>query len=260
MIIFCCHHCPTRHQMTNAADAWAFASSSQLLQSWTEDTRYIAHLGTLLPSTPFNALLAPCIYYMLTKMNGKTLGEEHAGIRQVDILNNALPSKLRILIYITATILSPKIMSRIGDYRLKIALIALQAGHIALFYWNGQYIEWIKRCLGLRYICDPRQAPFERTRNHLHSILVGITFAKAALEIFTILSSNSQKQVILEIKDATVLKWGQCALCLQDIKHASGTKCGHIYCWYCIVEWLEMQSWCPLCRQTCHPQQLLRLP
>ena len=82
-------------------------------------------------------------------MDGKTLGEEHAGIRQVDILNKSLPSKLRTLTYITLTSFPQKIMSQDWGLSIENCNDVLQAGHIALFYWNGQYIEWIKRCLGL---------------------------------------------------------------------------------------------------------------
>ena len=246
--------------MTNVNSGWAFASSAQLLQSLAEDSRYIAHLAALLPSTSFSTLLAPWIYYSVTKIHGKTLGEEHAGIRQVDVLNKSLPSKLRTFTYITFTILSPKMIARIQDYRLKIALVILQAGHTALFYWNGQYSEWTKRCLSLRYICDPKQEAFGGPRNYLHILLVGITFAKTALEIFDILSDMHKRNTLRVDREVNFLEWGQCSLCLQDISKASVSKCGHVYCWYCIVEWLEMQPWCPLCRQSCRPQQLLRLP
>lgn len=244
----------------NVNNGWAFASSSQLLQSLAEDERYINQLATLLPPTPFATLMAPWIYYSLTKIYGKTLGEEHAGIRQVDVLNKSLPSKPRTLAYVAFAILSPKVISGIEDYRLKIAILTLRAGHTALFYWNGQYIEWIKRCLSLRYICDPRQEPFGRSRNYLHILLVGITLAKTSLEIFGILSELRKKSDMNTDQDVNALEWGQCSLCLQDIKKASVARCGHIYCWYCIVEWLEVQPWCPLCRQSCRPQQLLRLP
>ena len=39
----------------------------------------------------------------------------------------------------------------------------------------------------------------------------------------------------------------------------SSTKCGHLYCWECIIQALENKQECPICRARCLPQEVVQL-
>ncbi|SMN22269.1 similar to Saccharomyces cerevisiae YDR265W PEX10 Peroxisomal membrane E3 ubiquitin ligase, required for for Ubc4p-dependent Pex5p ubiquitination and peroxisomal matrix protein import [Maudiozyma saulgeensis] len=51
----------------------------------------------------------------------------------------------------------------------------------------------------------------------------------------------------------------KCILCLSDMIDPGCAPCGHIYCWKCIINWCKEKEECPLCRQTCKPQQVIPL-
>ena len=41
----------------------------------------------------------------------------------------------------------------------------------------------------------------------------------------------------------------ECNICLDDLKEPVVTKCGHLYCWKCLSEWLTRGAAdCPVCK------------
>lgn len=40
----------------------------------------------------------------------------------------------------------------------------------------------------------------------------------------------------------------QCILCLEKRNNTSATICGHLFCWSCILDWLDQKEECPVCR------------
>lgn len=50
-----------------------------------------------------------------------------------------------------------------------------------------------------------------------------------------------------------------CSMCLNNINSPSCTPCGHIFCWKCILEWLNNENKCPLCREIISPARVVQL-
>eukprot|EP00051_Salpingoeca_urceolata_P031983 m.13765 g.13765 ORF g.13765 m.13765 type:complete len:209 (+) comp4651_c1_seq1:200-826(+) len=40
----------------------------------------------------------------------------------------------------------------------------------------------------------------------------------------------------------------ECNICLDTASEPVVTKCGHLYCWPCLHEWLERSKTCPVCK------------
>lgn len=68
-----------------------------------------------------------------------------------------------------------------------------------------------------------------------------------------------------DLSDDSTLAWLQpkqqrkCTLCLEPMKDPSVTTCGHVFCWTCVLDWVEEKPECPLCRQSVLGQHVLPL-
>lgn len=68
-----------------------------------------------------------------------------------------------------------------------------------------------------------------------------------------------------DLSDASTLSWlepkqqRKCTLCLEPMKDPSVTTCGHVFCWTCILGWVDEKPECPLCRQSVLGQHVLPL-
>jgi peroxin-10 len=50
-----------------------------------------------------------------------------------------------------------------------------------------------------------------------------------------------------------------CLLCLEHRSNTSSTPCGHLFCWSCLVNYLQSNDSCPFCRQRCHTNEVILL-
>ena len=50
-----------------------------------------------------------------------------------------------------------------------------------------------------------------------------------------------------------------CRICYDEMADRSATRCGHMFCWTCIVRTLEMAPECPVCRASCLPREVVQL-
>ena len=51
----------------------------------------------------------------------------------------------------------------------------------------------------------------------------------------------------------------KCNICYGNFKNISSTICGHLFCWDCIINYLQQNNYCPKCRKVCLPQQVIFL-
>lgn len=50
-----------------------------------------------------------------------------------------------------------------------------------------------------------------------------------------------------------------CVLCSENCASATVTECGHVFCWQCIMEWLQTAEKCPTCRDVVNPKKCFSL-
>lgn len=51
----------------------------------------------------------------------------------------------------------------------------------------------------------------------------------------------------------------KCALCMEQAVDLSATQCGHLFCWVCILNWLDERQICPICREAIKKSRVVRL-
>lgn len=50
-----------------------------------------------------------------------------------------------------------------------------------------------------------------------------------------------------------------CVLCLEPRSYCSSTPCGHLFCWSCVLDWLDEQEVCPVCKESVHKSNIIQL-
>ncbi|EGK96257.1 AGAP000928-PB [Anopheles gambiae str. PEST] len=50
-----------------------------------------------------------------------------------------------------------------------------------------------------------------------------------------------------------------CALCMDTAQAITVTQCGHLFCWQCILHWLDQRQVCPICRESVKKTRVVRL-
>jgi len=51
----------------------------------------------------------------------------------------------------------------------------------------------------------------------------------------------------------------KCSLCWEQRKNTACTPCGHLFCWTCVLQWLQTKPECPLCREPVQPSRIVPL-
>jgi peroxin-10 len=249
-----------------------------------------------LKSENLRETIASVLYYGFTTVPGfQTLGEEYTGIIQINKANKNVPDKfLRIVMVIfscvgevvfrnllrkleehlklssNVTQLRPEIRSKLLFYAgvMKDLIPYLHRLHKGIFYLDGNYYHISKRFTGVKYILVRQWLKAEVSHSGFKILGVISLLYLLLLAVHTCVSRLKLQPAsgdILAVRDVeltepeTMGSQLRCTLCLETRKNTSVTPCGHLFCWNCILEWVQTQQICPLCRERVMPSRVVLL-
>ncbi|XP_037935051.1 peroxisome biogenesis factor 10 [Teleopsis dalmanni] len=244
-------------------------------------------------------LLAEITYHGFASVsNLQTLGEEYVGIIKVDSKYKHIPTRfvqlIAIILEFGGETLYIHLLQKLEVYieqqenilpdakKKLISCIQLmqhspnyiKALHKSLFYLHSDKYQISKRATGINYVLirhwiQPEFSLFGyKILGVITFLQVSISFLISAFEMwkehrrkqYATLERKSSKTIIKhETEVESVTKAPQCVLCLEPRTNTSLTPCGHLFCWTCILEWLDERDECPVCRETVKKSNVIQL-
>lgn len=233
-------------------------------------------------------LLAELSYHGFASWhNLQTLGEEYTGIIQMDNQYISLPNKLVQMTSIILEFGGELLLTRVlrnaeraieqNDDLLPVVRSKLikccqlvsssvpyiQALHRSWFYFIGGKYHISKRVTGINYVL----VRYWLSANYsifgykvlgvlsmMQLVLVFMAYVKQELwSSRQIVEDNYEKwtrRALAGDKNDTDATLGvKCVLCLECRRDTTATICGHLFCWTCILDWLNKKEECPVCRE-----------
>ncbi|KAM8707588.1 hypothetical protein ACLKA7_014681 [Drosophila subpalustris] len=244
-------------------------------------------------------LLAQLSYHGFASLNNlQTLGEEYTGIIQVDGNYKHIPSRLLQLIAIILEFggdaLFLRVLQKLEQHiaqheqivpdakkqlqkiiqRLRQSPSYVKALHKSLFYLDASKYQMSKRTTGINYVLIRHWLQPEFSL-YGYKILGIITFLQVTVSLAIggwETWKEHKRQQLEALKEAgkrflrressvksVSTDVPQCILCLEPRQNNSLTPCGHLFCWSCILDWLEERDECPLCRESLKKSQVIQL-
>lgn len=233
-------------------------------------------------------LLMELAYHGFSSYNNlQTLGEEYTGIIQIDSKYIALPSKLLQMVSIIMEYAGEQLLVKLiknveheiernGEIRAEAkvqlkrccsfllhAIPYIQAMHRTWFYLYGGKYQISRRLTGINYVLIRHWLNIKHSVygykvlgviSSLQLLLVFVAFLKETIQTKQVTKSTIQKvnrlrdrvQSMNQEKPTTMAK---CILCLENRHDTCATVCGHLFCWPCLMDWLDQKEECPVCRE-----------
>ncbi|EDV38886.1 uncharacterized protein Dana_GF24775 [Drosophila ananassae] len=244
-------------------------------------------------------LLAELSYHGFASINNlQTLGEEYTGIIQVDENYKHIPSRMLQLVAIVLEFggdslfqnllkkldvlianhdeIRPEAKQQLKNIiqRLRQSPSYVKALHKSLFYLDASKYQLSKRTTGINYVLIRHWLQPEFSL-YGYKILGVITFLQVTVSLAISgwdawrEHKRQQLETLKKVGKKFLLRGSsvnetesdapQCILCLEPRTNSSLTPCGHIFCWSCLLEWLEERDECPLCRESLKKSQVIQL-
>lgn len=226
------------------------------------------------------------LYYALTTLSKlQTLGEEYTKIVQVGKTGKHVPGLMQSTGMILAHVFGDRLiilaLDRLVDNvrhnksirrqakdqiiqvttTVKSLVPLLQSLNRVLFYWNGSFYTWAKRLFLIKYIYA---APWYHPKRPLHVFKILSVLTAIQLSVLMIMALFKTPKVLINEEEhhsqpIPLDSSCKCSLCLEPRKNTSLSFCGHLFCWYCIHEWLQTNDFCPICRKALNPRMVVPL-
>lgn len=132
--------------------------------------------------------------------------------------------------------------------------------HLIHFYLFGEYSSFARRLSRSRYalLRDPLGMPTLEWSFKVIGIFLTIKLFRDLVQNSVSVAagqSDVKEGNGDQLEDGTLA----CGLCRDPTCECTVTRCGHLFCWRCITEWVVMKYHCPLCRSPVSPEQLVRV-
>jgi len=263
---------------------------AQILRSEQKDDAFVDRLSKEMPELllsgtgpktwmQWQELVEPTarfIYLMATTFsNYQTLGEEYAGLLQVDYSLKRLPSKAARLCSILGQTYLPwavqlaagKLHAR-GKTKLSAALIVaatlLAQFNTCLFFYHGSFYNLSQRLTGVHHLNLANHPNDSSTLGlqRMFRILGLVHCVKFIVQAWSDLQELMVNETYDSCSDKTdvvaATSGKKCPLCLDVRTNSSCTPCGHVFCWGCIIESVLVKPECPVCREDIpHPSRIV---
>lgn len=238
-------------------------------------------------------LISEIIYHGFASIhNLQTLGEEYTGIIQVDSKFISLPSKVlqltSIVLEFGGDILYIKVLQKLENelmqnseilpdakeklYKIilfmKAAIPYIKGFHKSIFYLGSTKYQLSKRLTGINYVLvrhwlQPSYSLYG------YKVLGVVTLCQLVISAIYHMQEYATKdrfsQIVSEKKTLprkTTIEKNKtvpCSLCLEPRQQTSLTTCGHLFCWDCILDWLDEREECPICREKIKKSNVVQL-
>jgi len=243
-------------------------------------------------------LLNKFVYYLVTTLSGlQTLGEEYVRIVQIDGDKLLVPKLWKRFIMIVLHTFTPLLLTRSlsafnrilqnrqiqlpsvlnSDQRrdqlvqmipyIEQSFQTIHRIHLILFYLFGNYYNLSKRVSGIQY--TPIRQSFTQNRStNIYKLLGLLTLSQLCLSLFiryysftnsSFATTRRSNTEITHHKSVNTSLSQRCSLCLEKRQDTTATPCGHLFCWYCITEWLQLKNECTLCRESVQMSRIIFL-
>lgn len=233
------------------------------------------------------------LYFGFAAVNRiQTLGEEYTGILQLDQTSKNLPSKflqvLNIILeysgesfllnflshYEKKVLASTELVDEAKDViqklisAVKFSIPYIKTLHRGFFFLNSGHLHFAKRVTGIQYV-RVRFWLDDQMSLSGYKLLGFITILQVLLSLVIKYKEKvNERELELSLKAnkqhnrparRNELDTKRCVLCLEERRDLTSTLCGHLFCWFCILEQLKFKMECPICREHLKPTHVIFL-
>lgn len=216
--------------------------------------------GTSALSSKFNdelKLTSDLIYYTLTTLlNRQTLGEECYYLVQFNRENIQIPSRLARVLMILLRVTVPYTIKKISNLKnmdlAQMLLVIMNKFNYLVFLFSSlsTYLNLENRLTKINYLSlnfseknlNRKSIKLIAFFKSINLIVYGISLAKMALKQSNMPSLDDKLETkmrdkLTNLKDEDFSNATKCSICLERLKNATLTSCGHLYCWDCIQKY-----------------------